>query len=220
MLFNRFFGAGGGGLGTGFAVQALIPGPSSSQINATYLNVPLGPQAANRHIIMTHHRAATQAGTVTGVTVGGLPASVQSRNLSGASTFAISWLKFPSGIAADIVVSWAAGAIGNSMAVYSLDLGGDLVEGVMETSTNQASGPTMTLPPGHVMIGGACGRSTGGGVDVNMTRAQEWENQPGSSGEWLPGFNDLGVGIVEETFALKSAGGDRYFAGYQSFGRP
>ena len=192
MLLNRLVP---GAPSDGGPIDMAFVGSTADGSNAstyTFSSHSIGAAATDRVVVVV--ASAFVAGTITGVTIGGVAATQAVAGVNGSNRAEIWYLKVAGGTTADIVVSLSASAAHCGIGVYRYT-GGSSVPTVTATVTDATASfsTTMSVAEGGVIVGAAV---TGGNAGnrfafTGVTEDAETDFGAGASGE------DFGMGHLE-----------------------
>jgi hypothetical protein len=119
----------------------------------TFSSAPLGEAASGRYILLAITARAAASRTISSVMIGGQSAAIEAYQFFGTELTAFAIAAVPSGATGDIVVTFSAGAVNCSVAIYRLTG----LQSTTPTDTELLTGSSTSPPTGNVDVveGGA-----------------------------------------------------------------
>lgn len=143
----------------------------------TFTSVPVGSPHSKRIVAVVIFTRPTSASAVTGVTIGGVSATLLQGSYSQVNT-CLAWASVPSGSTADVVVSGGNSVSSKKIAVWRV-LAENSVPADMDSV--ESANPSITLTGSAVAVFAAVSNSNGSDVTSYTNAVQDAENRSASN---------------------------------------
>ena len=152
----------------------------------TFNSVDFGTPDPSRHIIAVPQNRAAAARSLTGVTLGGVTATVVGRDNSGLNSSGLVFAKVPDGATGTVVVSWSGGVNRTTVGIWSVTGIDDLVSYGFRNS-----GGTLLVPVGGAVVLGSMNVYSGASTFTGAPR--DYNIATGTNG-WAGGHDNVPLG--------------------------